>query len=77
LAEGAALDLFAVNGGVDAAELLLLGLVDAQYTRRPFYGTQRMVVYLSEDRRAGRSRSGRSSSVFAGCRAASSAEHTA
>jgi putative transposase len=33
---------------VDEEELLLLGLIDAQYTRRPFYGTRRMVVYLGE-----------------------------
>ena len=31
---------------VDALDLLLLGLIDEQYTRRPFYGSRRMVVYL-------------------------------
>lgn len=31
---------------VDEDELVLLRLIDAQYTRRPFYGTRRMVVYL-------------------------------
>ena len=30
----------------DALDLTLLELIDAQYTRRPFYGTRRMVVYL-------------------------------
>ena len=35
-------------GVVDEAERALLRLIDAQYTRRPFYGTRRMVVYLSE-----------------------------
>jgi len=32
----------------DALELRLLRMIDAQYTRRPFYGTRRMVVYLKE-----------------------------
>ena len=32
----------------DALELTLLRMIDAQYTRRPFYGTRRMVVYLKE-----------------------------
>jgi putative transposase len=31
---------------VDALDLLLLGLIDEQYTRRPFYGSRRMVVFL-------------------------------
>lgn len=30
----------------DATDLLLCGLLDALYTRRPFYGTRRMVVEL-------------------------------
>jgi len=34
-------------GVVDEEELMLLRLIDAQYTRRPFCGTRRMVVYLS------------------------------
>jgi putative transposase len=34
-------------GVVDEEELMLLRLIDAQYTRRPCYGTRRMVVYLS------------------------------
>jgi putative transposase len=38
----------AASGVVDEAELLLLRLIDAQYTRRPFYGTRRMVVYVPE-----------------------------
>ncbi len=29
-------------------DLMLLGLIDAQYTRRPFYGSRRMAVYLKE-----------------------------
>ncbi len=33
---------------VGAADLTLLRLIDAEYTRRPFYGTRRMVVYLRE-----------------------------
>jgi putative transposase len=33
---------------VDALDLLLLGLIDEQYTRRPFYGSRRMVVSLRE-----------------------------
>ena len=32
----------------EALDLVLLRLIDAQYTRRPFYGTRRMVVYLKE-----------------------------
>ncbi|MEY2875598.1 MAG: hypothetical protein RLZZ373_2969 [Pseudomonadota bacterium] len=31
---------------LDELDLLLLGLIDEQYTRRPFYGSRRMVVYL-------------------------------
>lgn len=31
---------------LDELDLLLLSLIDAQYTRRPFYGSRRMVVYL-------------------------------
>jgi len=31
-----------------ALDLVLLRLIDAQYTRRPFYGSRRMVVYLKE-----------------------------
>jgi putative transposase len=27
---------------------VVLGLIDAQYTRRPFYGSRRMVLYLKE-----------------------------
>jgi len=27
---------------------VLLRLIDAQYTRRPFYGSRRMVVYLQQ-----------------------------
>jgi putative transposase len=33
---------------VDALDLTLLRLIDAQYTRRPFYGSRRMVVHLRE-----------------------------
>jgi putative transposase len=29
---------------VDALDLTLLGLIDEQYTQRPFYGSRRMVV---------------------------------
>ena len=35
--------------GLDALDLRLLELIDAQYTRRPFYGSRRMVVYLQEE----------------------------
>ena len=38
----------AVGEVLDEMDLLLLGLIDAQYTRRPFYGSRRMVVYLKE-----------------------------
>jgi putative transposase len=31
----------------DEYELLLLALIDAEYTRHPFYGSRRMVVHLS------------------------------
>ena len=34
--------------GLDALDLQLLELIDAHYTRRPFYGSRRMVVYLQE-----------------------------
>ena len=34
------------SAAVDALDLLLLGLIDEQYTCRPFYGSRRMVVYL-------------------------------
>jgi putative transposase len=30
----------------DAGELLLLALIDEEYTRHPFYGSRKMVVYL-------------------------------
>ena len=33
---------------VDDEELMLCQLIDEQYTRRPFYGSRRMVVYLGE-----------------------------
>jgi putative transposase len=33
---------------LDEQDLLLLRLIDAQYTRHPFYGSRRMVVYLKE-----------------------------
>ncbi len=42
----------AVGEALDATDLLLLGLIDAQYTRRPFYGSRRMVVYLRDQGRA-------------------------
>ena len=32
----------------DAEELALLALVDAEYTRHPFYGSRKMVVYLEQ-----------------------------
>ena len=31
---------------VDELDLLLSGLIDEEYTRHPFYGTRRMVVFL-------------------------------
>jgi putative transposase len=34
--------------GWDALERRLLELIDAEYTRRPFYGSRRMVVYLEQ-----------------------------
>ncbi len=33
---------------LDALDLTLLGLIDAQYTQHPFYGSRRMVVWLRE-----------------------------
>ena len=36
------------GAALDELDLLLLGPIHAQYTRRPFYGSRRMVVYLSE-----------------------------
>lgn len=38
----------AASEALDELDRLLLGLIDAQYTRRPFYGSRRMVVYLKE-----------------------------
>jgi putative transposase len=38
----------AVGEVLDEMDLVLLGLIDAQYTCRPFYGSRRMVVYLEE-----------------------------
>ena len=35
-----------VEEALDAQELRLLELIDAEYTRRPFYGSRRMVRYL-------------------------------
>jgi putative transposase len=32
----------------DAVELTLLALIDAEYTRHPFYGSRKMVVYLGK-----------------------------
>ena len=32
---------------VDDDELMLLGLLDEEYTRHPFYGSRKMVVWLS------------------------------
>jgi putative transposase len=32
----------------DAEELALLALIDAEYTRHPFYGSRKMVVYLGK-----------------------------
>ena len=31
---------------LDPVELELLALIDAEYTRHPFYGSRKMVVYL-------------------------------
>ena len=38
----------AVGEVLDELDLRLLELIDAQYTRRPFYGSRRMVLYLQE-----------------------------
>lgn len=32
--------------GIDSEDLMLCHLIDEEYTRRPFYGSRRMVVYL-------------------------------
>ncbi|MCX7108614.1 MAG: hypothetical protein NTX45_00530 [Proteobacteria bacterium] len=34
--------------GPDPDELALLALIDAEYTRHPFYGSRKMVVYLGQ-----------------------------
>lgn len=34
--------------GPDPEELALLALIDAEYTRHPFYGSRKMVVYLEQ-----------------------------
>lgn len=34
--------------GPDEVELLLLALIDVEYTRHPFYGSRKMVVYLGK-----------------------------
>ena len=31
---------------IDQGDLHLIGLIDREYTRHPFYGSRRMVVYL-------------------------------
>ena len=33
---------------VDESDPLLLGLIDQEYTRQPFYGSRKMVVYLGK-----------------------------
>ena len=33
---------------VDEADLLLSSLIDAEYTRHPFYGSRKMVIYLGQ-----------------------------
>jgi putative transposase len=38
----------AVGEVLDETDRVVLGLIDAQYTRRPFYGSRRMVLYLQE-----------------------------
>ena len=35
-----------LNAEPDAEELVILALIDAEYTRHPFYGSRKMVVYL-------------------------------
>ena len=34
--------------GVSADDLRLMGLIDRQYTARPFYGSRRMVIWLGQ-----------------------------
>ena len=36
------------GAALDALDLRLLAPIDARYTRRPFYGSRRMAVYLKE-----------------------------
>jgi putative transposase len=36
------------DGTLDELDLVLLRLIDAEYTKRPFYGTRRMVVSLKD-----------------------------
>ena len=35
-----------LNAEPDEEELMVLALIDAEYTRHPFYGSRKMVVYL-------------------------------
>ena len=34
---------------VDESDLLLGGLIDEEYTRRPFYGSRKMVIFLKKE----------------------------
>jgi putative transposase len=34
------------NGVEDDFNIMLINLIDEEYTRHPFYGTRKMVVYL-------------------------------
>ena len=34
---------------IDQGDLHLIGLIDREYTRHPFYGSRRMVVYLGRE----------------------------
>lgn len=36
------------SAGPDSEELVLLALIDAEYTRHPFYGSRKMVIYLEQ-----------------------------
>jgi putative transposase len=40
--------LYYEPAGVSAEDLRLMGLIDRQYTARPFYGSRRMVIWLEQ-----------------------------
>jgi putative transposase len=39
-------DLCATKGSIDESDLLFSRMIDEEYTRHPFYGSRKMVVFL-------------------------------